>query len=89
MAFIIAEEKALYEKVSDIKVFDPRHPAGQVVKAWFRFPEGERINEYPYITVNGPITMTEARASGSTRSPTPRPRCGRRRRPMCSAPSRW
>lgn len=61
MAFIIAEEKALHEKVSDLKVYDPRTPQGAYVKAWFRFPEGERINEYPYITVTGPIAMTEAR----------------------------
>jgi hypothetical protein len=51
--FILAEDDALHRYLENIVV--PKKPdedAGQKVRVWFRFPEGERQISYPFITIN-------------------------------------
>ena len=51
--FILAEEEALYAKLSNIKVRDPRTSDGtRRVRVYYRMPPAEVEREYPFITLD-------------------------------------
>jgi hypothetical protein len=53
LGFILAEEEALKKRLSGIVVpTRPGDPGTTSVGVWFRYPEGERQLQYPFITID-------------------------------------
>lgn len=48
--FLLAEDAAVKNRFSNISVSDDRDPV-RIAKVFFRYPEGEREKEYPFITI--------------------------------------
>lgn len=60
LGFILAEEAAMKQHVSGLRVPNPRGEGGtSEVPVWFRWPESERRMSYPFITID---TLTVAPA---------------------------
>ena len=52
--FILAEDEMVKDHFSDITVPDPSGPSKPPIKVgiWYRWPEGERVIRYPFITID-------------------------------------
>lgn len=48
--FLLAEDAAIKARFSNIAVSDDRDPE-RIAKVFFRYPEGEKEKEYPFITI--------------------------------------
>lgn len=48
--FLLAEDAAVKARFANIAVSDDREPT-RIAKVFFRYPEGEREKEYPFITI--------------------------------------